>query len=73
MHQHPGSTCISTVEASMDAESRPRPILSFLLDLGVIATFAVAMLALIAMVNPVFADLPSPRPAAERQFIGACP
>lgn len=68
MHQHPCGTCIATGEASIDAESRPRPILAFLLDLGVIATFAVAMLALIAMVNPALADLSIHAPTAERQL-----
>ena len=73
MHQDPCSTCISTGEASIDAEPRLRPILAFLLDLGVIATFAVAMLALIAMVNPALAELSAHAPCAERQLTGACP
>ncbi|MHB0917761.1 MAG: c-type cytochrome [Thiobacillus sp.] len=68
MHQQACGTRTSTSEASIDAESRPRPILAFLLDLGAIASFAVAMLALIAMVNPAFADLPTSVPSAERQF-----
>jgi hypothetical protein len=73
MQRHARGTGISTGEASIDAEVSPRPLLSFLLDLGVIATFAVAMLALIAMVNPALADLPENLPAAERQDIQACP
>ena len=64
MHRHPCGTCISTGEASFDAESRPRPLLAFLLGLGTIATFVVAILALIAMVNPALAE----PPAAERQI-----
>ncbi|MBW8370963.1 MAG: hypothetical protein K0M66_08310 [Thiobacillus sp.] len=73
MQRHSRGTGISTGEASIDAESSPRPLLSFLLDLGVIATFAVAMLALIAMVNPALADVPAHAPSSERQLIGACP
>lgn len=68
MHRHPRGTCISTDGASIDVEYRRRPLLAFLLDLGAIATFAVAMLALIAMVNPAFADLPTAAPSAERQI-----
>lgn len=67
MHQDPCSTC-STGEAPIDAEPRLRPILAFLLDLGVIATFAVAMLALIAMVNPALAEPSTHAPSAERQL-----
>lgn len=66
MHRHPCDTCISTGDASSGAESRPRPILSFLLGLGVIATFAVAVLAL--MINPALADLSIHAPSAERQL-----
>jgi hypothetical protein len=73
MHKHPCGTCISTGEASIETESKPRPIWAFLLDLGVIATFAVAMLALIAMVNPVWADSPTHLPCAERPLVGTCP
>jgi len=73
MQRQACGTRTSTDEASIDAESRPRPLLSFLLDLGAIATFAVAMLALIAMVNPALAELPENLPAAERQDIQACP
>lgn len=73
MQRHPCGTRTSTGEASIDAESRPRPLLSFLLDLGAIASFAVAMLALIAMVNPAFADLPENLPVAEHQHLQACP
>jgi cytochrome c55X len=68
MQRHARGTGISTGEASIDAEVSPRPLLSFLLDLGVIATFAVAMLALIAMVNPALADLPNAAPTADRQL-----
>jgi len=72
MHQPLCGTCITTGETSVDAESRPLPILlAFLLGLGVIATFAVAMLALTAMVNPALPDLPTKPPSAERQLIGA--
>lgn len=70
MHQQACSTRISTGKASIDAEPRLRPILAFLLNLGVIATFAVAMLALIAMVNPALADSPTKLPSAERQLVG---
>jgi hypothetical protein len=73
MQRHPCGTRTSTGEASIDAESRPRPLLSFLLDLGAIASFAVAMLALIAMVNPAFADWPDKLPVAEDPYIQACP
>ena len=73
MQGHSRGTGVSTDEASIDAEFRPRPWLSFLLDLGVIATFAVAMLALIAMVNPALADGPANAPSAERQIISPCP
>jgi hypothetical protein len=72
MQRHSRGTGIATGEASIDGEFSPRPLLSFLLDLGVIATFAVAMLALIAMVNPVLADVPTHAPSSERH-IGACP
>jgi cytochrome c55X len=68
MQRQACGTRTSTDEASIDAESRPRPLLSFLLDLGAIATFAVAMLALIAMVNPALADLPTAAPSTERQL-----
>ena len=73
MQQHSRGTGISTGEASIDAEFRPRPWLSFLLDLGVIATFAVAMLALIAMVNPALADVGANAPPTECQIVSACP
>jgi len=72
MQRHSRGTGSSTGEASIDAEFRPRPWLSFLLDLGVIATFAVAMLALIAMVNPALADGPANAPSTERPLIPAC-
>ena len=68
MHRHPRGTCISTAKASIDAECRLRPIRAFLLGLGVIATFAVAFLALTAMVNPALADPPPHAPSAERQL-----
>ena len=68
MQRHSRGTGIATGETSIDAEFRPRPLLSFLLDLGVIATFAVAMLALIAMVNPALADSPTHVPSADRQL-----
>ena len=73
MQRHSRGTGISTGEASINAEFSPRPILAFLLGLGAIATFAVAMLALTAMVNPALADLPTHIPSAERQLVGACP
>ena len=73
MQRHSRGTGISTGEASIDDAFRPRPWLSFLLDLGVIATFAVAMLALIAMVNPALADVAANAPAFERPLISACP
>ena len=73
MQRHTRGTGISTGEASIDAEFRLRPWLSFLLDLGVIATFAVAMLALISMVNPALADEPANTPSAERAIISSCP
>jgi hypothetical protein len=72
MQRHARGTGSSTGEASIDAAFRLRPWLSFLLDLGVIATFAVAMLALIAMVNPALADVPANAPSAERPLIPAC-
>lgn len=68
MHRHPCCTCISTDESSIDAEARLRPFLSFLLGLNVVATFAVAVLALTAMVSPALADLPTTVPSAERQL-----
>jgi hypothetical protein len=73
MQRHPCGTRTSTGESSIDAESGPRPLLSFLLDLGAIASFAVAMLALIAMVNPALADLPDKLAAADHQYTWACP
>ena len=73
MQRHSRGTGISTGEASINAEFSPRPILAFLLGLGAIATFAVAMLALTAMVNPALADLPTPVASAERQLGRACP
>jgi hypothetical protein len=73
MQRHSRGTGISTGEASIDDAFRPRPWLSFLLDLGVIATFAVAMLALIAMVNPALAGGPANAPSAERATISSCP
>lgn len=73
MQRYSGGITRSTDETSIDAESRLRPSLSFLLDMGVIATFAVAMLALIAMVNPVLADVPADAPSAERLLISSCP
>jgi hypothetical protein len=73
MQRHSRGTGISTGEASINAEFSPRPILAFLLGLGAIATFAVAMLALTAMVNPALADLPTHAPSVERQLVGACP
>ena len=73
MQRHSRGTGSSTGEASIDAEFRPRAWLSFLLDLGVIATFAVAMLALIAMVNPALADVPAKAPSSESPLISSCP
>ena len=73
MQRHSRGTGISTGETLVDAEVSPPPILAFLLGLGAIATFAVAMLALTAMVNPALADLPTHVPSAERQLVGACP
>jgi len=73
MQQHSRGTGGSTGEGTIDAEFRARPWLSFLLDLGVIATFAVAMLALIAMVNPALADVAANAPSFERPLISACP
>lgn len=73
MQRNSRGTGISTGEASIDAEFSPPPWLSFLLDLGVIATFAVAMLALIAMVNPALADVAADAPPAEHLIISACP
>lgn len=67
-----GTTGISASEISFDAESALRPSLSLLIDLGAIATFAVAMLALIAMVNPALADVPANAPSAEHPFPPAC-
>jgi len=72
MQRYSRGTGSSTGDASIDAAFRLRPWLSFLLDLGVIATFAVAMLALIAMVNPALADVPANAPSAERPLIPAC-
>lgn len=65
MQRHSRGTGISTGKDSIDDEFRSRPWLSFLLDLGAIASFAVAMLALIAMVNPALADGPANAPSAE--------
>jgi hypothetical protein len=73
MQRHSGGIASRTGDASTDAKSGLRPSLSFLLDLGVIATFAVAMLALIAMVNPVLADVPAEVPSASRLLISSCP
>jgi len=67
MPQQPCGSCISSDNTSTDRDSRPAPVVSFLLDLGAIATFAVALLALIAMLNPALADLPASVPSAERQ------
>jgi hypothetical protein len=67
MHRHPRGTCISTRHAPADAKWGSRLIPSFLRGLGVIATFAVAMLALTAMISPALADWPSSPPAAECQ------
>jgi cytochrome c55X len=66
MHRRLCCTCISAGETSSVAEFGPPRILVFLL--GVIATFAVATLVLIAMANPALADLPTHAPSAERQL-----
>jgi hypothetical protein len=66
MHRHPRGTCISTDEASIDVESRPPPIPAFLRGLGVVATLAVAVLALTAMLNPALAGLSGNPPSSER-------
>jgi len=73
MQQPSRGTGSSTAEVTIDTEFRLRPWLSFLLDLGVIATFAVAMLALIAMVNPALADVGANATTTEHQIISDCP
>ena len=70
MHRHPCGTCIPTDEASVDAESWPPPIPAFLRGLGVVATLAVACLALTAMLNPALADSSGNPPSFERAFTG---
>lgn len=57
MRRHPCGTPDPTGDASDDAESRPRPILAVLRGLGAAASFAVALLALTAMLNPAWAGL----------------
>ncbi len=71
MHRHSSCTCSSTGKAQADAEIHPRPILTILLGLGFIASFAVAMLALTALANPAqaeVAEVASTAPSAARQL-----
>ena len=72
MRRTPCNSGLSAEEISMDAVSTdagftPRPILTFLLGLGVITMFALAMLAITALVNPVQAEMTVAAPTAERQ------
>lgn len=68
MHRHAhGTTCSATGDAPTVAGHRT--LASWLLDLGALATFAVAMLALAAMSDPAPAGSAAPDPAAGRQIV----
>ncbi|MFN3750849.1 MAG: c-type cytochrome [Thiobacillus sp.] len=67
MPRYASKSCIPTIKETSDAACAPRTGPTLLRNLGLIATFAVALLALAAMVNPALADPPARLPSAERQ------
>lgn len=69
MHRQTSVTRISTSESALEGESGSRPFSVLLLGFGLIATAAVALLALNAMVNPAFAQSLSNVPTAEYRLI----
>ncbi len=65
--RHPSCTaCKSTSAATRDTEYQPKPMLTFILGLGIATFFALTMLALTALVSPAMAEATA-GPAAERQ------
>jgi len=64
MQRQPCRTCNTPRTAAYAAEYKSNPMQTFGLGLGIITFFAVAMLALTALVHPAQAEVPAEVPAA---------